>query len=129
MNAARYKHSYLHSIANAWLVANVPTHQWLIDFDLQIWQGENYFVLRPDIAGKNKADGTIDICIEISDSTLSQDLNGKRALYASAGMQTYMVIDCQNNRLLLWTLQGSQLRAEHDLGKFAGLAQAIATAN
>lgn len=126
MNAALYRHSRLHSLANAWLVNNIKTHEWLIDFDLKVWRGEEYFILRPDIAGQNKATAEIDFCIEISDSTLTHDLGPKRELFAAAGIERYSVINCQDYTLNLWRLEGKTFTVQNDPGELKGLAAEIA---
>ncbi|MDQ3231303.1 MAG: Uma2 family endonuclease [Pseudobdellovibrionaceae bacterium] len=102
----------------------MKTHEWLIDFDLKVWQGEEYFILRPDIAGKNMATGEIDFCVEIADSTLSHDTGAKKELFASAGIEKYVVISCKDYTLHFWELDGRSFKkCEQDT--LQGLADEI----
>jgi Uma2 family endonuclease len=49
------------------------------------------------------------LIVEIADTTLHFDLTEKRALYASAGIPEYWVIDVQGKKLIRFLLAGTEL--------------------
>lgn len=59
--------------------------------------------------------GPPELVCEVSDSTRSVDLNARRATYASAGVQEYLVINLRENKVHWFDLKASQeLTADPD---------------
>lgn len=58
------------------------------------WRDDYY------VRGHPNADVTV-LVIEVSDSSLAQDLGAKRAMYAAAGIEEYWVADVRGRRLVV----------------------------
>lgn len=117
MNAALYRHARAH--ANALLLlGQMKEYLWLIDYDLKVFDGERSYVLRPDIAGLDRTSKDVKIALEVSDSTRAYDLSEKKALYAAAAIEWYIVLDCKDEKILVHKNIGRILQEteEHQFG-------------
>jgi Uma2 family endonuclease len=123
MNAALYRHARMHTKALLVLARDHGAYEWLIDYDLKVFDGEGSFVMRPDIAGLDRGTKEVRIAVEVSDSTLGYDLAEKRALYATAGVEWYIVIDCKGSQIFVYQNAGRRLIEATGSHPFAGLSE------
>ena len=122
MNAALYRHAKLHTKALLALATDVKGYEWLIDYDLKVFDGQGSFVLRPDIAGLDPGTKEVRAAVDVSDSTLGYDLSEKKALYATAGVEWYVVIDCKAGKVLVYRNAGKSLQEAASGHPFAALS-------
>lgn len=100
MNAtAKRTHALIHTQAVVWLFNNVKEYEWLLDLDIHVTYNDQARIIRPDIVGENK-EGIREVFVEISDSTLSKDLNRKFDIYSYLGIPYYVVVNCRKKRVL-----------------------------
>jgi Uma2 family endonuclease len=123
MNAALYRHARTHTKAVVALARDHAAYEWLIDYDLKVFDGESSFVLRPDVAGLDRGTKEVRVAVEVSDSTLGYDMAEKRALYATAGVEWYVVIDCKGGQLFVYQNAGRRLVESSGSHPFGGLME------
>lgn len=78
----------------------------------------------PEAPDEKRFVGTPLLCIEILSSNRSDDLVGKRAKYAAAGLRDYWVVDRRDRRLIRFELHGCML-TEVDGYEPAGVAVSV----
>lgn len=105
MNAALYRHAKTHNNAVVFFNANYKQYDWLVDLDFHAVTDEGAVLIRPDLAAVK--DGAIKIAVEISDSTISKDLDTKKSIYRRASVEHYIVFDCNKKQVYQWRLEGT----------------------
>ena len=102
MNAAKLNHAVIHAQALIWLSRNASEYTWAIDLDINVIGKEESYILRPDIVGiKDKQNH---VFVEISDWTISKDMNKKKKSYADAGIPIYIIFDIKKRAVLQFSL-------------------------
>ncbi len=111
MNAAKYRHSKIHFKVAAHLAKYFSSYDWLVDFDFHGVSEDGAFLIRPDLCAVES--GRVVVAVEISDSTRTHDLSQKKEVYRLAGVDHYLVFDCDASKVYEFELKNGIYAPSH----------------
>ena len=120
---------FLFEILKAWVVARALGEVFIAPLPVRLWAGKirepDVVFVRPGrILNRHRPPAGADLAIEVvspGEENRERDLNKKRAEYAAAGVTEYWIVDPQENRIVVLTLDGSVYQVH---GEFAPRTQA-----
>lgn len=109
MNAASLKHSRIHNKVVVLFNKILPKLEWYVDLDYRKLTDQGQVLIRPDLTGIDPVTKETEFTVEISLSTLKDDMSLKRRIYEEFGVKNYVVFDCKNDKVFHFVLKDGQL--------------------
>jgi hypothetical protein len=111
-------HALVQTLLNEWAHLNFPAKMIRAESPIDVSERDNPSSQPMPDAGDHPAPNEIALVIEVSDTTLREDLGLKTGLYARAGIREYWVIDIRGRRLIVQrTPQGDDYTELKKLGE------------